>query len=190
MTSPWNTMIRIGQIIYMCIDRSYPGQGQQVIPQSQLYGNPACTLDNTILSNLWPVGSTVAHLLGVPGEAGVTLSYALVPGDGSDDNSAFTINGSTLLSAAPFNYAAQSTYHIRIGTTDSNGMYSDFPFILSVYTPPTVANPIPDQVVTEPNSYQYIVPGDTFAKTQGALSYSATLANGSPLPARVHLQSR
>ena len=169
--------------LYVYLDWSYPGQGQQVIPQSQLYGNPACTLDNTILSNLWPVGSTVAHLLGVPGEAGVTLSYALVPGDGSDDNSAFTINGSTLLSAAPFNYAAQSTYHIRIGTTDSNGMYSEFPFILSVYTPPTVANPIPDQVVTEPNSYQYIVPGDTFAETQGALSYSATLANGSPLPA-------
>ena len=166
------------------LDWSYPGQAQQVIPQSQLYGNPACTLDNTLLSNNWPVGSLVANLLGAPGEAGVTLSYALVPGDGSDDNASFTIDGSTLLSAVTFNYAVQSTYNIRIGVTDSNGMYSEFAFTLYTYTPPTVANPIPDQVVTEPNSYQYIVPGNTFADAQGAaLSYSATLADGSPLPA-------
>ena len=49
---------------------SYPGQDQQVIPQSQLYGNPACMLDNTLISNQWPVGSLVANLLGAPGEAG------------------------------------------------------------------------------------------------------------------------
>ena len=170
--------------LYMYLEWSYPGQAQQVIPQSQLYGDPACTLDNTLLSNNWPVGSLAANILGTPGEAGVTLSYALVNGDGSEDNDAFTINGSTLLSAVPFNYAVQSSYSIRIRVTDSNGMYSEFPFTLYVYTPPTVANAIPDQYVIVPNAFSYTVPANTFADGQGAtLSYAATLADGTPLPA-------
>ena len=154
--------------LYMYLEWSYPGQAQQVIPQSQLYGDPACTLDNTLLSNNWPVGSLAANILGTPGEAGVTLSYALVNGDGSEDNDAFTINGSTLLSAVPFNYAVQSSYSIRIRVTDSNGMYSEFPFTLYVYTPPTVANAIPDQYVIVPNAFSYTVPANTFADGQGA----------------------
>ena len=89
---------------------------------------------------------------------------------------AFTINGSTLLSATTFNYAAQSTYHIRIGTTDSNGMYSEFAFTLLVYTPPTVANAISDQYVVVPNTFNFTVPANTFADREGAaLSYAATL---------------
>ena len=63
-------------------------------------------LDNTYLSDAWSVGSTVANIQGAAGETGVTLSYALVPGDGSDNNADFTINGTTLRSAVPFNHAA------------------------------------------------------------------------------------
>ena len=83
------------------LEWSYPGQDQQVIPQSQLYGNPYCMLDNTYLSDAWSVGSTVANIQGAAGETGVTLSYALVPGDGSDNNADFTINGTTLRSPCP-----------------------------------------------------------------------------------------
>ena len=78
---------------------SYPGQEQELVPRSYLYGQPSCMLDNTSINNTLPVGSLVANLLVAPGEAGVTLSCALVPGDGSDDNAAFTIDGTRLLSA-------------------------------------------------------------------------------------------
>ena len=129
------------------LEWSYPGQDQQVIPQSQLYGiRRACSIIADI-SNQWPVGTLVANLLGAPGEANVTLSYAFVPGAGGEDNSAFTINGSTLLSAVPFNYAVQNTYHILIGVTNSNGLYSEIPFTLYVFTPPTLANAISNQYV-------------------------------------------
>ena len=51
-------------------------------------------------------------------------------------------------------------------------------------TPPTVANAIPNQYVVVPNAFNYTVPANTFADPKGAaLSYTATLADGSPLPA-------
>ena len=143
---------------YVYLYWSYPGQDQQVIPQSQLYGNPACMLDNTNIANPCPTGALVANLLGAPGEAGVTLSYALVSGDGSADNADFTIDGSTLLSALPFNYPVQNSYNIRIRVTDSNGMSSEFPFTLQNVSALTVANPIPNQGVTVPNAFNFTVP--------------------------------
>ena len=63
------------------------------------------------------------------------------------------------------------------------GCTANFPFTLYVYTPPTVANAIPDQVVIVPNAFNYTVPANTFADAQGAaLCYAATLADGSPMP--------
>ena len=189
--------LQAGQLYYLTMDFvqyygssgaglywSYPGQAQQLIPQSQLFGNPACMLSNTILADALPLGSTVATLLGTPGEAGVTLSNALVPGAGSDDNADFTINGTTLLSAAPIDSTVQSSYNIRVGTTDSNGLYSEFPFTLQIGPPPTVANAIPDQSVVVPNAFSYTVPAATFSDQEGAILYdTASLADGSPLPA-------
>ena len=173
--------------LYMCLDWSYPGQSQQAIPRDMLYGPPSCMLSNTLLSNTAPAGSTVAALQGAPGETGeaeVPLVYTLVPGDGSDNNASFTITGSTLFSAVTFNYAVQQTYNIRVRTTDGNGVYSEFPFTLQVYTPPIVANPIPQQEATALQGFNYNVPADTFSDAQGVpLSYSATLADGTPLPA-------
>ena len=141
-------------------------------------------LDNTNIANPCPTGALVANLLGAPGEAGVTLSYALVSGDGSADNADFTIDGSTLLSALPFNYPVQNSYNIRIRVTDSNGMSSEFPFTLQNVSALTVANPIPNQGVTVPNAFNFTVPSDTFADSAAAIvSYAATLADGTPLPA-------
>jgi len=50
---------------------------------------------------------------------------------------------------------------------------------------PTVAQAVPDQVGTEGSAFLYTVPGATFSDEESAdaLSYSATLSDGSDLPA-------
>ncbi|NES67481.1 MAG: hypothetical protein F6K24_20695 [Okeania sp. SIO2D1] len=50
-----------------------------------------------------------------------TFTYQLVSGDGDTDNSAFTIDGDQLQIKDSPNYEAQSTYSIRVATTDSVG---------------------------------------------------------------------
>ena len=67
-------------------------------------------------------------------------------------------------------------------------MYSELPFTLIDITPPIVANAIPNQLVNVPNAFNFTVPGNTFVDQSGMpLSYSATLANGAPLPAWLSL---
>ena len=63
MTSASGTITRDGAARNFNLYSSYPGQGQQVIPQSQLYGDPACNIDNIFISNSLPVGGTVANIL-------------------------------------------------------------------------------------------------------------------------------
>jgi autotransporter-associated beta strand protein len=52
-------------------------------------------------------------------DASDTHTYALVVGTGSTDNGAFTISGSNLLINASANFEAQSSYSIRVRSTDS-----------------------------------------------------------------------
>jgi large repetitive protein len=65
---------------------------------------------------------------------------------------------------------------------------SDLSLLVSYYdgvnTAPTVANAISDQSTNEESLYSYTVPANTFTDVDGqTLTYTATLANDSPLPA-------
>ena len=55
-------------------------------------------------------------------DAGNTFTYILVPGTGSTDNNAFTINGSQLQINSSPNFEAKSSYNIRVRTTDQGGL--------------------------------------------------------------------
>ncbi len=51
-------------------------------------------------------------------------------------------------------------------------------------SPPVVSNPIPDQTATAGSPFSFTFPEDTFTDPDGdALSYTASLTNGDPLPA-------
>ena len=66
-----------------------------------------------------PAGSTVGTLSAIGGGYGQTFAFSLVSGEGGTDNSAFSIQGSTLKINASPNYEAQSSYAIRIKATDN-----------------------------------------------------------------------
>ena len=79
-----------------------------------------------------PVGSVVGTL-GVTGpNSGAAFTYALVSGVGSADNGSFTISGDQLLTAESFNYEAKDSYSIRVRSTDSEGLWFEKVFTITV----------------------------------------------------------
>ncbi|MCX6055057.1 MAG: Ig-like domain-containing protein [Chloroflexi bacterium] len=54
-----------------------------------------------------------------------TFAYTLVTGTGSTDNASFNVYGSKLRTSAVFNYEADSSYSIRLRSTDSGGLTTE-----------------------------------------------------------------
>ncbi|MFN6106844.1 MAG: Calx-beta domain-containing protein, partial [Planctomycetaceae bacterium] len=65
-------------------------------------------------------------------DVGNTFTYSLVTGSGDTDNSSFSIEGNSLKTAAAFDFEAQSSYSIRVRTTDQGGLSRDQVFTISV----------------------------------------------------------
>ncbi len=81
----------------------------------------------------------------------------------------------------------EGTINIRLTATDPAGESTFDVFALNVIAgnePPFVETPIADQNATEEAAFSFTVPADTFDDPDGDdLALSATLADGSPLPA-------
>ena len=86
-----------------------------------------------------PVGAVVGAFSSTDPDAGETFTYTLVSGTGSDDNAAFTINSSgQLRTAAVFDCGSNSSYNIRVRTTDYNGMSYEETFTIAVIAAPGI----------------------------------------------------
>jgi hypothetical protein len=81
----------------------------------------AIGLSSADVAESQPAGTTVGTLSGTDVNAGDALSYALVNGEGSEDNAAFTIDGTTLSTAAAFDFETKSSYAIRVRVSDGRG---------------------------------------------------------------------
>lgn len=55
-------------------------------------------------------------------DEGDTFAYSLVTGTGDTDNAAFAISGTLLQTNTTFDFETQSSYSIRVRTTDQNGL--------------------------------------------------------------------
>lgn len=75
----------------------------------------------SVLENL-PSGTTVGTLTAIDPDQGDTVSYSLVPGAGSADNSSFVIVNGQLQTTASFDLETQSSYAIRVRATDGAGL--------------------------------------------------------------------
>jgi hypothetical protein len=98
------------------------GDDQGVFTQA-FYINEAptnITLSTPFVLEGHSVGSSVGTLAATDANVGDTSVFSFVNGRGLD-NSAFSISGNQLLTATSFNYAAKSSYHVRIRATDQNG---------------------------------------------------------------------
>ena len=108
------------------------------------------TLSPSSVPENQPMGTTVGTFSTVDPDVGDTFTYVLVNGTGGDDNASFTISGNTLQTAAVFNYAAKSSYSIRVRTTDAGGLY--FGKIFTITVTPVVINNTPTDIALSNSS--------------------------------------
>lgn len=90
------------------------------------------TLSNDDVLENEPIGTTVGTLGLVDPDPAATPAFALVSGTGSDDNANFMITGTTLKTAASFDYEAKQGYSIRVRGTDGYGGSREEVFTISV----------------------------------------------------------
>jgi hypothetical protein len=117
---------------------------------------------NTIAENS-ATGTTIGTLSTTDPDAGDTFTYTLVDTSSYPDNGSFTISGSSLKSAAIFNYEAISSYSIKVRSTDAGGLTFDQVFAISI----TNVNESPTNISLTSSSISENVPTGT---TIGTLS--------------------
>jgi hypothetical protein len=89
-------------------------------------------LSNASVAENQAPGTAVGTLTTTDPDADNTFTYTLVPGAGDTDNAAFTITGTSLETAAAFDYEAKSSYSVRVRATDQGGLWTEMPFTISV----------------------------------------------------------
>jgi uncharacterized delta-60 repeat protein len=80
------------------------------------------SLSNASVSENLPIGTVVGDFSTTDPDIANTFTYTLVTGTGSTDNASLTIDGSTLKTAAVFNFETTSSYSIRVRSTDQGGL--------------------------------------------------------------------
>ena len=78
------------------------------------------------------INTVVGILSTADPDADDTFTYELVAGDGSSDNSFFTLTSDELRTAVTFDYEIKQSYSLRVRTTDQGGLSFERPFIISV----------------------------------------------------------
>jgi len=75
-------------------------------------------LNNTNLLEKLPSGSFIGTFTTSDLDPEDSFNYNLVPGEGSDDNDSFTLDGDGLLSNEEFDFDTKNSYTIRVKTSD------------------------------------------------------------------------
>jgi uncharacterized repeat protein (TIGR01451 family) len=102
-----------------------------------------------------PVGTAVGMLQAVDSDVGDTHTFALVNGQGAQDNAAFTLDtGGRLVTATTFDYEAKSVYSIRVRARDRGGLW--FEKAITVHV--TDVNEAPTDIALSASSLQRAAP--------------------------------
>lgn len=92
------------------------------------------------------VNTVVGTLSTTDADSGDTFTYTLVSGTGSTDNGSFNISGNSLRTSSVFDYETQSSYSIRVRSTDKSGLNVEKQFTITVIRPtpmPFTSTPTP-----------------------------------------------
>ena len=79
-----------------------------------------------------PIGTVVGTLATVDPDVPDVFTYALVSGDGADDNNLFSISGDKLVTATTFDFETRTAYSVRVRTTDSSGHQFESSFAITI----------------------------------------------------------
>lgn len=90
------------------------------------------TLSNNQLQEGSAAGTTVGTLSTTDADDGETFNYALIAGDGSTNNAAFTIDGNNLNMSQVIDFEDNPSLAVRISATDSRGASVQKAFTIEV----------------------------------------------------------
>ncbi len=88
----------------------------------------ATTINENVSAN-----ASVGTLSSTDPDAGNTFTYSIVSGAGGTDNASFTVAGSTLRIVASPDFETQSSYNIRIRTTDQDSAFYEEAFSITIF---------------------------------------------------------
>ena len=89
-------------------------------------------LSSVSVSENVPAGTVVGSFSSTDPDGGDTHTYSLVAGDGDTGNAAFEIQGNDLRTVAQLNFETQSSYGIRVRSTDQDGLFTDHLLTITV----------------------------------------------------------
>ena len=168
----------------------YDGQSMNVVQRVYTSENTRPTLDHSIDDK--SAVEDAAFSFQIPAGSftdadGDSLTYAVTLADGNPLPSWLIFDAaSRTLSGVPVN-GDVGTISLKVIVSDSISSTSDTFSLTIVNTNdgPIVAHPIADQLIDEDVAFSFEVPANAFVDPDvgDALTYTATLANGDPLPA-------
>lgn len=100
-----------------------PAMPNDVVPPPTPTTTPRVTLSAATVPENQPSGTAVGTLATADAPTvGVAPQFTLVTGTGDTDNASFTVDGTTLRTAASFDFEAKSQYAIRVRATDGGSV--------------------------------------------------------------------
>jgi hypothetical protein len=125
-------------------------------------------LSNSTVAENQPAGTSVGTLTTTDPDVGDTHTYSLVAGAGDEDNEKFQISGSTLQTAIPLDFEADSSLSVRIRTSDGSSFFEEA-FTITV----TNANDPPSNIALSNSSVAENQPAGTNVGTLSATDQDA-----------------
>ena len=144
-------------VVVPAVNQSYIATFQLDVAPTDISLTPGAVAENQ------PAGTTAGSLATTDTNPGDTFTYSLVSGAGSADNGLFQIVGGQLLTTTAFDYESQSSYAVRVRSTDQGGLYVEKPLVVQV----TDVNESPTADAGGPYA---IVEGASLALNASALS--------------------
>ena len=92
----------------------------------------AIALSNNSVVEKESIGAVVGNLITTDPDTDDQFTYALVSGEGSDNNASFAIDGGVLKTAEVFDFRSKSSYTVRIRSTDSGGLSTEQAFTIAI----------------------------------------------------------
>jgi large repetitive protein len=146
------------------------------------------TLSKTSIAENSPANAAIGQFSTTDPDSGSTFTYALVTGAGDTDNAVFQINGDQLFLTVSPDFETQSTYQMRVRSTDADGLSIEVPFTISVsnVNEAPAFTSTPELTTNADALYSYAIT-TTDPDAGDRLTISAALANGAPLPSWLQL---
>jgi gliding motility-associated-like protein len=126
-------------------------------------------LNTTSVAENTASATTVGTLSATDADAGDTFTYTLVSGTGDADNASFSIAGSSLNTAAIFDFETKTSYSVRVRVTDAGGLSFEKAITISV----TNVNEAPTNVAANANSVAENAASGTSVATMSATDVDA-----------------